>query len=152
MHILAISSVTNNKKSQNKLNTYPNIMTSQIAFKANAKNFSIPKFIGRQIQKLKKMIFTPKLFPEDLLKTYTQKEDLGKAIKTAFKLQNNGKVKKDIFSPELQKILDAEKETQKQQYGNQKVFQGIMVGKEQYSYSIEEDSISINKIISARFL
>lgn len=152
MHILAISSVTNNKKSQNKLNTYPNIMTSQIAFKANAKNFSIPKFIGRQIQKLKKMIFTPKLSPEDLLKTYTQKEDLGTAIKTAFKLQNDGKVKKDIFSPELQKILDAEKDAQKQRYGNQKVFQGIKAGKEQYSYSIEEDSISINKIISAHFL
>lgn len=152
MHISAINSVSNNKKPQNKLNTYPNITTSQIAFKANTKNFSLPKFIGKQIQKSKKLISTPKLSPEELLKTYTREEDLGKAIKTAFKLQHDGKVKKDIFSPELQKVLDAEKDAQKQQYGNQKVFQGIMAGKEQYSYSIEEDSISINKIISARFL
>lgn len=152
MHISAISSVSNNKKPQNKLNTFPNIMTSQIAFKANAKNFSLPKIIGERIQKLKKLISTPKLSREELLKTYTKEEDLGTAIKIAFKLQHDGKVKKDIFSPELQKILDAEKDAQKQLYGNQKVFQGIKAGKEQYSYSIEEDSISINKIISAHFL
>lgn len=152
MQISAINSLSNKnrKQLQNTTNASNYITTNNTAFKGKEKSVGFVSFIKKLLSKFVKLISKPKLTPEELLKTYTKEEDLGKAIRTAFKIK--GGVKKDQFSPELQKFIAEKEIAQKQEYGNQKVFWGVKSGKEQYSYCIEEDGLKIHKIISSHFL
>lgn len=141
MQISAINSIsnTNIKKSKNNTNHHT-LLLKQTSFEGNTNGSKFIKFITKKTHSFVKLISKPK--PEELLKTYTKEEDLGKAFLTAYKAVKNKEryiISLDKFSPEMQKNLQRLK-------GETTGFNVFITKKGKYSCRFEGDNIEIGRL------